>query len=225
MGELNDNELTAAIKELTEQNDSLSLAIQRTRLSVKRLRLEYAVLLERLENRINKDPSLHYDEPLPTLASFKANLLMSLPTSRSRKRRAKEKRDPNLPKRPTNAYLLFCEMNKEKIRQEHAASNLDMTKVLPEIWKNMDEEAKKPYYDLYNADRLRYQREMTAYSQTKTVEEPNVDVKNESGNDEEDVDEPEPEVDGDGMDVNDSDVTRLDDGIVDAASSAISSEM
>ncbi|AGO12352.1 AaceriAEL005Cp [[Ashbya] aceris (nom. inval.)] len=225
MVDQNNKDLALAIKELTEQNDTLSLAIQRTRLSVKRLRLEYAVLLERLEARIEKDPSLHYEEPLPTLASFKNNLLESLPSSRSRKRRSKEKRDPNLPKRPTNAYLLFCEMNKEKIRHEHAANNVDMTKVLPEIWKNMDEEAKKPYYDLYNADRLRYQREMTAYSQNKTTEEANVDVKNESGNEEEEGDEPEHEPDADEIDVNDSDVTQLDDGIGDVASSVMSSEM
>ncbi|GME78932.1 unnamed protein product [Ambrosiozyma monospora] len=40
-------------------------------------------------------------------------------TGSKRKRgsnKVKKIKDPNLPKRPTNAYLIFCEMNKERLR-------------------------------------------------------------------------------------------------------------
>lgn len=202
MYNLEGKSLTQAIKELSEQNDALALTVQRTRLSVKRLRLEYGVLLERLESRIDMDPTLHYDEPLPSLESFKLNLLESIPNSKARKRKLKEKRDPNLPKRPTNAYLLFCEMNKEKIKEQLGSNNADITKTLPEMWKHMDEDAKKPYYNLYNEDRLRYQREMSAYSQKH-----NTDVKHEHDNEEDDID------------LDDSDVTQPDNNlIIDGAS-------
>ncbi|CAI4057812.1 hypothetical protein SKDZ_04G2300 [Saccharomyces kudriavzevii ZP591] len=149
------------LEELKDQNVVLGLAIQRSRLSVKRLKLEYGVLLERLESRIELDPELNCEDPLPTLASFKQELLTK-PFRKSKTKRHKVKeRDPNMPKRPTNAYLLYCEMNKERIRQN---GSLDVTRDLAEGWKNLNEQDRKPYYKLYSEDRERYQTEMEIYN-------------------------------------------------------------
>ncbi|AJV11711.1 BMC_2a_G0008980.mRNA.1.CDS.1 [Saccharomyces cerevisiae] len=149
------------LEELKDQNVVLGLAIQRSRLSVKRLKLEYGVLLERLESRIELDPELNCEDPLPTLASFKQELLTK-PFRKSKTKRHKVKeRDPNMPKRPTNAYLLYCEMNKERIRQN---GSLDVTRDLAEGWKNLNEQDRKPYYRLYSEDRERYQMEMEIYN-------------------------------------------------------------
>ena len=149
------------LEELKDQNVVLGLAIQRSRLSVKRLKLEYGVLLERLESRIELDPELNCEDPLPTLASFKQELLTK-PFRKSKTKRHKVKeRDPNMPKRPTNAYLLYCEMNKERIRQ---TGSLDVTRDLAEGWKNLNEQDRKPYYKLYSEDRERYQMEMEIYN-------------------------------------------------------------
>ncbi|QID84201.1 non-histone protein [Saccharomyces pastorianus] len=149
------------LEELKDQNVVLGLAIQRSRLSVKRLKLEYGVLLERLESRIELDPELNCEDPLPTLASFKQELLTK-PFRKSKTKRHKVKeRDPNMPKRPTNAYLLYCEMNKERIRQNGSP---DVTRDLAEGWKNLNEQDRKPYYKLYSEDRERYQMEMEVYN-------------------------------------------------------------
>ncbi|AJV03328.1 Nhp10p [Saccharomyces cerevisiae YJM1401] len=149
------------LEELKDQNVVLGLAIQRSRLSVKRLKLEYGVLLERLESRIELDPELNCEDPLPTLGSFKQELLTK-PFRKSKTKRHKVKeRDPNMPKRPTNAYLLYCEMNKERIRQN---GSLDVTRDLAEGWKNLNEQDRKPYYKLYSEDRERYQMEMEIYN-------------------------------------------------------------
>lgn len=149
------------LEELKDQNVVLGLAIQRSRLLVKRLKLEYGVLLERLESRIELDPELNCEDPLPTLASFKQELLTK-PFRKSKTKRHKVKeRDPNMPKRPTNAYLLYCEMNKERIRQN---GSLDVTRDLAEGWKNLNEQDRKPYYKLYSEDRERYQMEMEIYN-------------------------------------------------------------
>ncbi|CAI4327403.1 BDN_1c_G0008620.mRNA.1.CDS.1 [Saccharomyces cerevisiae] len=149
------------LEELKDQNVVLGLAIQRSRLSVKRLKLEYGVLLERLESRIELDPELNCEDPLPTLASFKQELLTK-PFRKSKTKRHKVKeRDPNMPKRPTNAYLLYCEMNKERIRQN---GSLDVTRDLAEGWKNLNEQDRQPYYKLYSEDRERYQMEMEIYN-------------------------------------------------------------
>lgn len=156
-----DSELKRKVDDLKEGNEVLALAIQRTRLSVKRLKLEYSVLLERLESRVELDPELRYENPLPTLESFKEELMTKpLKKAKGKRRKAKD-RDPNMPKRPTNAYLLFCEMNKEKMREN---GSQDVSKDLTEAWKSLNEQDRKPYYKLYNEDRERYQKEMQIYS-------------------------------------------------------------
>lgn len=158
---MSDSELKRKVEDLKEGNEVLALAIQRTRLSVKRLKLEYSVLLERLESRVELDPELRYENPLPTLESFKDELMTKpLKKPKSKRRKAKD-RDPNMPKRPTNAYLLFCEMNKEKMREN---GSQDVSRDLTEAWKSLNENDRKPYYSLYNQDRLRYQREMELYA-------------------------------------------------------------
>ena len=156
-----DNELKRTVEELREQNEVLGLAIQRSRHAVKRLKLEYGVLLERLEQRVEIDPLLRYDNPLPNLEAFRKELLAKpLKRAKTKRQKAKE-RDPNMPKRPTNAYLIYCEMNKEKVRSSGSA---DVTRDLTDGWKNLDEEGRAPYYKLYNEDRDRYRREMEAYT-------------------------------------------------------------
>ncbi|QLQ80370.1 hypothetical protein HG537_0D03710 [Torulaspora globosa] len=156
-----DNGLKQKVADLKSSNEILALAIQRTRLSVKRLKLEYSVLLERLESRVELDPELRSENPLPTLESFKNELMTKPPKKSKTKRRKTKDRDPNMPKRPTNAYLLFCEMNKEKMRKN---GSQDVSKDLTEAWKTLNEHDRSPYYKLYNEDRARYQKEMEVYS-------------------------------------------------------------
>lgn len=156
-----DNELKRKIEELKEKNDVLGLSVQRSRHVVRRLKLEYGVLLERLESRVKIDPELNYQSPLPTLETFKSELLSNpLKRPKNKRQRTKE-RDPNMPKRPTNAYLLYCEMNKDRIRQN---GSFDVTKDLTEGWKSLSEEERAPYYELYNEDRKRYHAEMEEYN-------------------------------------------------------------
>ncbi|CCC67569.1 hypothetical protein NCAS_0A10110 [Naumovozyma castellii] len=166
---MTDLTLTEKIETLKRENEALGLTVTRTRQSVKRLKLEYATLLERLQSRIELDPQLSPEGPLPTLESYKDQLLVE-PMKKSRTAAAKKRRnrnkvnklrDPNLPKRPTNAYLIFCELNKEDVR---AKGSTDVTKDLSEMWKALDDEARKPYFDLYNEDRERYRSEMDVYN-------------------------------------------------------------
>lgn len=220
---MSDNDLKRKVDELKEGNEVLALAIQRTRLSVKRLKLEYSVLLERLEARVDLDPELRYENPLPTLESFKKELLTKpLKKTKSKRQKAKD-RDPNMPKRPTNAYLLFCEMNKEKVRQQ---GSQDVSRDLTEAWKNLNEQDRKPYYELYSEDRERYQKEMEIYSMkidhAKDHDEEdegdeNDDVDNVRGghkhdeeDEEEEVDEEDDEDDDEEVREPESEITQMD---------------
>lgn len=153
-------EMKKKVEELQQKNTILGLSVQRSRHIVRRLKLEYGVLLERLESRVKIDPELNYQNPLPTLETFKKELLSNpLKKPKNKKQRTRE-RDPNMPKRPTNAYLLYCEMNKDIIRQK---GSFDVTKDLTEGWKSLTEEERAPYYQLYNEEKKRYHQEMEEY--------------------------------------------------------------
>ncbi|GME79272.1 unnamed protein product [[Candida] boidinii] len=81
-------------------------------------------------------------------------------------------KDPTIPKRPTNAYLIFCEMEKEKLKKEIELKNpgvsVDLSRAMTDAWKKLDEESRKPYYELYERDRARYHREIEEYNFRKS---------------------------------------------------------
>lgn len=186
--------LKRRISEVEENNEIATLALSRTKAAIRRLRLEYVILLERLEDRATKIPDgiNLFEEmaspPTPNVlddaliaAGLSRNGIVKKPTkkvkssasntngnSNSSKLKA---RDPDLPKRPTNAYLIFCEMEKERIKQEneekHPGMTNDLSKSMTEAWKNLPEEERKPYYKLYEDDRMRYQKEKAVYKQKK----------------------------------------------------------
>lgn len=156
-------ELRKRVLEIEENNEIATIALSRTQATIRRLRLEYAILLERLEDRATQLPDgiVAFEEmacpPTPTILddslvksktgnkkskSSSSSSSSSSTTSSSAMKIAlasgsskssngpsdvasttmgKQKaRDPDLPKRPTNAYLIFCEMEKERIKQDDA---------------------------------------------------------------------------------------------------------
>lgn len=53
-------------------------------------------------------------------------------------------KDPNAPRRPTTAYLLFCQQNRDKLRAANPGmSFLDITKELGQQWTQLDEEERQ----------------------------------------------------------------------------------
>lgn len=183
------------IAEIEESNEIAVLALSRTRTSIRRLRLEYAILLERLEGRVYNyqgsdaadlvvapgSPAL-LDETLnlrlAKLGNTKADKSGAEKGDRSEKARAatrKAVKDPNLPKRPASAYVLFCELERDKLRAEFEALNpgkpaTEFTKHLVELWKNLDPEQKAPFNKAHEDEKERYAREMLAYTERKASE-------------------------------------------------------
>lgn len=185
------NELKKRIAEIEESNEISTIALSRTRMSIRRLRLEHSILMERLEDRVlrtNEVNEMMSHPPDPTLLDDSLNIKLEkngVPKSKKSKvtlnslgTTKRAVRDPDLPKRPTNAYLMFCEREKERIKTDLIASNSgrlihDLSKILTDTWKGLDEEQKKPYQLLYVEDRERYKREMLEYNKKKL----NVDSK------------------------------------------------
>ncbi|KAG5359144.1 Non-histone protein 10 [Yarrowia sp. C11] len=85
--------------------------------------------------------------------------------SESPKKRAV--RNPDMPKRPQNAYIIFCEREKEGVRAsmelEADGETFDLTRALADSWKELGQEGRQPYYKLYQEDRRRYLEEMSEY--------------------------------------------------------------
>ncbi len=71
----------------------------------------------------------------------------------------RKKKDPNAPKRGKTSFMYWCADYREKHQDEGKFS----AKVLGPIWSEMDDEEKKPFVELANADNERYKTEMEAY--------------------------------------------------------------
>ncbi|CAI5758445.1 unnamed protein product [Candida verbasci] len=183
-------ELKRRVLEIEESNEIATIALNRTQSSIRRLRLEYTILLERLETRVNQLPdSLNSFEEMagpPTPAMLDDSIVKSRNGKKATKRPTKStdskntnlaKRDPDLPKRPTNAYLIFCEQEKERLKSDPDHIPHDLSKNMTENWKNLTEEDKKPYFKLYEDDKIRYQKEMEVYNSKKHPNEDGEDKK------------------------------------------------
>lgn len=159
-------------------------------MSIRKLRLEYSILLERLEERVSETgekEELMSAPPNPTLLDDSLNMKVirnNAPKARKGKVSLQANggtksnaRDPDLPKRPTNAYLMFCDKEKERIKTDLMASNSgsaaqDVSKILAEAWRCLDDDQKKPYQVLYEEDKERYKKEMMEYNKRKPSVEP-----------------------------------------------------
>lgn len=75
-------------------------------------------------------------------------------------------RDPNLPKRPQNAYIIFCDLEKERVKREveeaHPGHPFDLTKAMAEKWHELTDIERQRYFQIYEDDKERYAREMVA---------------------------------------------------------------
>lgn len=87
-------------------------------------------------------------------------------------KKSKVPKDPNAPKRPKNAFLLFCEIERDSVRTAAESSTsepVDIARELGRVWTDMNDEARKPFRDMYDEDRVRYDREMTIYDANKNA--------------------------------------------------------
>lgn len=79
--------------------------------------------------------------------SMPARAMTEDPETGKRTRRKREKRDPDLPKRPMTAYLLFCNHGRETVKRElpETASHKDIIAELTQRWSKVPDEEKKVY--------------------------------------------------------------------------------
>jgi len=76
------------------------------------------------------------------------------------------KRDPNKPRGRMTGYAYFVQTCREEHKRKHPGETVvftEFSKKCAKRWKNMSDPEKKPFTDLTEADRVRYEREMKEY--------------------------------------------------------------
>ncbi|ORX92382.1 HMG-box [Basidiobolus meristosporus CBS 931.73] len=82
----------------------------------------------------------------------------------------KRPRDPDAPRMPFPAYIMFCNDERPKLLEKCSnTTSQEITKKLGELWKHLPEETRKKYDDRYQLERQRYEQELTKYKRIKEV--------------------------------------------------------
>lgn len=77
----------------------------------------------------------------------------------------RKKKDPNAPKRPMTAYLLYSNALRQKVKESNPEAGFgDVAKIIAKQFKELSPEEKAKWEGKADADKLRYENEMAAYS-------------------------------------------------------------
>ncbi|KAL1922137.1 uncharacterized protein VTP21DRAFT_10779 [Calcarisporiella thermophila] len=164
-------ELKKRVREMEEDNERLTVKLARAKKLIQRIKLERSFLFDRLEQAAPPDPdagavsdSSLFSSDSDHDISFNQEPGMTTPTSG----RGRWKRDPKAPKRPANAFFMYCQLQRQHLRDQHQDMPLsDFTKMLGQQWKALPPEEKNKYYEMYSKDKERYQKEMSTYTENK----------------------------------------------------------
>jgi len=75
-----------------------------------------------------------------------------------------KKKDPNAPKRPLSAYMLYCKAERPAIMKKHPDERItEIAKRLGEAWKKVSVADKKKFEKDHEKDKTRYEKEIKAY--------------------------------------------------------------
>jgi len=158
-------ELKKKLQDLEENNKNLDLKIIKTKKCIKRLKVEKGFLLEKLD-KIKKTSDIDSDD-----SEIENNTPQQTVKVEEKHQRKKQKVvDPLAPKKPANAFFRFCQLQRKNMNSQinqiksEDSSNSDITKILSNQWKQLPKEEKQIYYDLYEKDKVRYEKELEAYN-------------------------------------------------------------
>jgi hypothetical protein len=82
----------------------------------------------------------------------------------------KQKKDPDAPKRPVNAYMLYLNKRRLELKEADPDSVAPVQKKITEEWHAMSAAEQAPFQAMFEANRERYQGEQAAYKAAKASE-------------------------------------------------------
>lgn len=86
--------------------------------------------------------------------------------TKRRKRGKSEPPDPMAPKRPTNAFHIYCQESRGALKEELGRESVGLsetTRILASRWANLDEAEQRKYYDLWECSKKKYAMELKNY--------------------------------------------------------------
>jgi len=85
-------------------------------------------------------------------------------SSSKRARKTKRPKDPNAPKRALSGFFWFSNEHRGKIKDANPDFGVgDIAKELGKMWSECDEVTRSKYEEMAEKDRMRYDKEKTAY--------------------------------------------------------------
>jgi DNA-directed RNA polymerase beta subunit len=77
-----------------------------------------------------------------------------------KEKQSKKKSDDNINKRPKSSWMYYSMENRKKIKEDNPDKKMmEITTMLKNIWKEMDEKEKQIYEDKSEKDKIRYNNE------------------------------------------------------------------
>ncbi len=96
-----------------------------------------------------------------------------------------KKKDKDSLKKNKSSYIFFCSSKREEVKNNNdGISNTEITIKLAQLWKQLSDEDKKPFEDLAQQDKLRYNNEMTEYTEKNKNSEVESKIKSSSDDNE-----------------------------------------
>jgi hypothetical protein len=75
---------------------------------------------------------------------------------------------PPKQKRPPNAFLIFCMDHRSALREQHSDKpNIEISRILADVWKTMDEDARAPYKNRAEAQLQEFKQQVPEYTYEK----------------------------------------------------------
>ncbi|KAJ7583204.1 hypothetical protein C8J56DRAFT_204164 [Mycena floridula] len=91
--------------------------------------------------------------------------------SSGNKRKQKRDRDPNAPRRPASAYLLYQMENIDDVKKANSdGTRKEWTMSVAENWANMSDIEKKPWYDKWSKAKGEYDVALMSYNTSKATD-------------------------------------------------------
>ncbi|KAJ3147478.1 hypothetical protein HDU89_005301 [Geranomyces variabilis] len=99
------------------------------------------------------------------------------PLKRQRKKREKKIIDPDAPRRPANAFMFFCDQNRELLKKERGTMReadiksqglSNLTKALGVRWKALDAVQRQEWGQKFKSEVKRFEGEMADYTEEKS---------------------------------------------------------
>jgi hypothetical protein len=124
---------------------------------------DVANLFENLKTFILETVKNHDDEVKKEMAKEMNKKIKKIEAKASGKK-VKKQRDPNMPKRPSTSYMLYCSENREKVKNENSEMKpKDITTRLGELWNALSEKEKTKYSKKAEKERAVYNKLMDQY--------------------------------------------------------------